>query len=85
MLLGNCRKRFFIGLNRDLAGFSTVLYQISAGISKGVQRDDVTVSAKSLTKSFRPARCGERSGWACERPERGGEGYMKNIFRPPPI
>ena len=64
-----------------MAGFSNVLYPISAGISEGVQTgDDVTVSVRNLTKSFRPARCGERSGWACERPERGGEGYMKNIF-----
>ena len=29
--------------------------------------------AKSLTKSL-------QGGWACERPERGGGGYMKNIF-----
>ena len=63
-----------------MAGFSTVLYQISAEISKGVQRDDVTVSVRNLTKSFGPARCGERGGWAWGRPERGGEGYMKKIF-----
>ena len=63
-----------------MAGFSNVLYPISAGISEGVQTgDDVTVSVRNLTKSFRPAKCGERGGWAW-RPGRGSEGHMKKIF-----
>ena len=63
-----------------MAGFSTVLYQISAGISEGVQTgDDVIVSVRNLTKSFGPARGGERGGWAW-RPGRGSEGHMKKIF-----